>query len=56
MKKIFKKLPQIIDFAGLGNHNTPELTEILELLIGGKISESLYNNIKHTLFKTYFIE
>ncbi|XP_060553840.1 uncharacterized protein LOC132714920 isoform X2 [Ruditapes philippinarum] len=37
MKKIFKKLPHIIDFAGFGNHNTPELTEILELLIGGYI-------------------
>ncbi|XP_053372996.1 uncharacterized protein LOC123561149 [Mercenaria mercenaria] len=34
LTQIYKKLPQIIDFAGLGNVNTPELSEILELLIG----------------------
>lgn len=33
--KLRTMLPHIVDCAGLGDANTPELQEILELLIGG---------------------
>lgn len=36
---VLDKLPRILDFAGLGDENTEELAEILELAIGGFIPE-----------------
>ncbi|XP_053372602.1 uncharacterized protein LOC123561127 isoform X2 [Mercenaria mercenaria] len=37
IEKILPKLPHIVDCAGLGDADSPELREILELLIGGFI-------------------
>ncbi|XP_053372581.1 uncharacterized protein LOC128546265 [Mercenaria mercenaria] len=37
IKEIFPKLPHIVDCAGLGDVDSPQLREILELLIGGFI-------------------
>lgn len=35
VRKILPKLPTIIDLAGKGNVNSPEMKELLEILIGG---------------------
>ncbi|XP_053372564.1 uncharacterized protein LOC123561140 isoform X2 [Mercenaria mercenaria] len=37
IEKILPKLPHIVDCAGLGDEDSPELREILELLVGGFI-------------------
>ncbi|XP_053391670.1 uncharacterized protein LOC123561146 [Mercenaria mercenaria] len=37
MTNLLPKLPHILDFAGLADENTPNLREIIELLIGGYI-------------------
>lgn len=37
MSAVLSKLPHILDCAGLGDENTPEMREIIELLVGGYI-------------------